>query len=130
MSLGPEKQPLLGNAWEENPQKEHGEHEIVVEAGGVFENVKATTALKGILAVTRGVLWLGWHGDPFGPDMMRKEDREKVEKRGFLRTAWDKTVEAYSGLNKAEEFINQKILKNKTIEDILDGPLDEVESPN
>jgi len=123
MSFGPEKKPTPGVVIEENPRRERGEHEIVAEAGGAFENIKAAAAIKGVLAVTRGILWLEWHGlDPFGADNMSKEDKEKVKEQGWIKTAWGKTVEAYGGLGKAEEFINENILKDRTIEDILDGP--------
>ena len=120
MSFGPEKKPM-GIVWDENTGRKRGEHEIVIEAkGGLLENVKTTTALKGVLAIGRGLIWLEWHGlKPFG-DTMSEADKEKVKNQGWLKTAFEKTVEAYNGLGKAEEYINEHILEgDTTLEDIL-----------
>ena len=68
-----------------------------------------------------GALWLEWKTfrDPFDSQPLggelKPEDKKKVEKQGWLRTAFEKSQKAYAMIEKVEDFVN----KGKGIGDLL-----------
>lgn len=113
MSFGPEKEKELGGI--AGRREEYGHKIEAKEKFGI--------PAKGLFALAMGALWLEWKTfrDPFDPGSqplggeLKPEDKKKVEKQGWLRTAFEKSQKAYTMIEKVEDFVN----KGKGIGDLL-----------
>jgi hypothetical protein len=104
----------------EKPAQE--EENIIEEKEGGMEKERVSKGAKAMVAVLGAAAWLEWKylnsHDPLplpGGELSEK-DQKKVEKQGWLRTAFEKAQGIYGAMGKVEDFYTDKdwdkILKN------------------
>lgn len=111
------------NASPENERAVGGTVDSLVEGTRAESRERFEIPAKGLFALAMGALWLEWKTfrdplDPFSKPLggpLKPEDQKKVEKSGWLATAFEKAQQTYGAMAQVEDWVN----KGKGIGDIL-----------